>query len=170
MKPAVVVDTNVPIVANGRAEQAGPACVSTSIRKLRDIHSRHRVLVDRLGLILDEYRRHLSPRGQPVLGDAFFKWLWDNQANPQVCYQVMITPSGADDETFVEFPTDPRLAKFDPSDGKFVATVLACGEQAPIINATDTDWWDCREALTDHGVTVEFLCPELMTRARNREK
>ncbi len=85
MKPAVVVDTNVPMVANGRTEQASLACVSTTITKLRDIQSRHRVLVDCLGLILDEYRRHLSPRGQPGLGDAFFKWLWDNQANPQVC-------------------------------------------------------------------------------------
>ncbi len=82
----------------------------------------------------------------------------------------MITPSGAGDKTFVEFPTDLRLAKFDPSDRKFVATILASGEQAPIINAADTDWWDFRDALSDHGITVEFLCPELMTRARHREK
>ena len=160
MKPAVVVDTNVPIVANGRAEQAGPACVSTSIRKLREIHSRHRVLVDRHGLILDEYRRHLSPRGQPGLGDAFFKWLWDNQANPQVCSQVEITPV---DGSFTEFPSDPDLIAFDPSDRKFVAVILASGAAAPLLNAADTDWWLFREALARHGVVIEFLCPSLMT-------
>lgn len=92
MKTIVIVDTNVPVTANGRAEQASLACRLTCIEILRLIQSQRRIAVDQSGLILQEYRRHLSPSGQPGLGDAFFKWLWDNQANPQICIPVAITP------------------------------------------------------------------------------
>lgn len=163
MKAAVVVDTNVAIVANAKTAQADTTCVGASITKLREIRSQRRVLLDDAGRILDEYRRNLSPRGQPGLGDAFFKWLWDNQANAQVCRQVAITPVGSDDEMFVEFPDDPELGSFDRADRKFVATVLASGEHAPIVNATDTDWWHFREVLAKYGIEVVFLCPMLMS-------
>jgi hypothetical protein len=159
MKPAVAIDTNVPIIANC-AESVPLNCALTCIQKLREVRSKQRVLLDTLGLILTEYRRHLSPRGQPGLGDAFFKWLWDNQANSQVCAQVEITPM---DGSFLEFPPDPDLSAFDPSDRKFVAVILASGVCAPLLNAADTDWWLFREALERHGIKIEFLCPTLMT-------
>jgi hypothetical protein len=159
MKQAVAIDTNVPIIANG-SESVPTACILACILRLRQVRSKQRVLLDTLGLILAEYRRHLSPRGQPGLGDAFFKWLWDNQANPQVCSQVEITPM---DGSFLEFPPDPNLSAFDPSDRKFVAVILASSACAPLLNATDTDWWLFREALGRHGVKIEFLCPALMT-------
>ncbi|HSU82609.1 MAG TPA: hypothetical protein VLR69_09330, partial [Thermoanaerobaculia bacterium] len=57
---------------------------------------------------------------------------------------------------------DPDLAAFDPSDRKFVAVAVASGEQPEILNASDTDWWHHREALSRHGVEVRFLCPQLM--------
>lgn len=158
---AVVMDTNVGVVANGRAPHAGIECVSSCVGALIEIRERHHVLLDDRGLILDEYRRHLSPSGQPGPGDAFFKWLWDNQWNPEHCHQVPVTPvSGR--RGFEEFPEDPDLATFDPSDRKFVAVALASGGQPEIFNASDTDWWHHREALSRHGVKVCFLCPQLM--------
>ncbi|MEI7645114.1 MAG: hypothetical protein WCJ55_12635, partial [Chloroflexales bacterium] len=124
MKAIVVVDTNVPITANGQAEHASLACQLACVTFLRMVQSQRRISVDRRGLIFQEYRRQLSPNGQPGLGDAFFKWLWDNQANDQVCEQVSITPT-ADGRDFAEFPDDPALASFDPSDRKFVAVSRA---------------------------------------------
>ncbi len=115
MKAIVVVDTNVPITANGRAEQASPACQLACITALRQIRAQRRIAVDRSGLILQEHRRHRSPGGQPGLGDAFFKWLWNNQANPQICVPVAITSTN-DGRDFAEFPNDPDLASFDRSD------------------------------------------------------
>jgi hypothetical protein len=158
---AVVMDTNVGVVANGKTPQANIECVSSCTDALVEIRERHRVLLDDRGLILDEYLRHLSPSGQPGLGDAFFKWLWDNQWNPEHCRQVPVTPV-SERRGFEEFPEDPDLATFDPSDRKFVAVALASGEQPEILNASDTDWWHHREALSRHGAQVRFLCPQLM--------
>jgi hypothetical protein len=154
------MDTNVAIVANGRTPQAGIPSVETCVTTLTGLRERHWLLLDDRGLILDEYRRYLSPSGQPGPGDAFFKWLWDNQGNSAHCRQVTVVPTG--DDGFEEFPDDPDLSPFDPADRKFVAVAIASQEQPPILNASDTDWWEHREALGRHGVEVRFLCPELM--------
>lgn len=157
----VVIDTNVAVVANGKTPQAGIDCVLATIETLAAIRAKMTTLVDNEGLIIEEYRRYLSPSGQPGPGDAFFKWLWDNQANPQYCQQIPITPT-KDRRRFVEFPESPLLEKFDDNDRKFVAVALASGQQPPVLNASDTDWWQFRQALEQHGVVVQFICPELM--------
>lgn len=161
----VAIDTNVPMTANGEAEQASLDCIQQCMDRLTNIRGRQLILLDNLGLILAEYRTNLSPRGEPGVGDAFFKWVWDNQANPTMCQQVALTRLNGEDD-FEEFPKDPKLARFDRSDRKFVAVVLSSGEPAPIINATDTDWWIHRRALEAHGIKIEFLCPELMHEQR----
>lgn len=163
MRPAAVVDTNIALVANDKTPQAGIDCVAACTEALIQIREGRRVLVDDHNLIFDEYRRHLSPSGQPGLGDAFFKWLWDNQGNPDHCRQVSVKPR-RDRRGFDEFPDDAALEGFDPGDRKFVAVAVASGERPPILNASDTDWWEYREALERHGVKVRFLCPELMNR------
>ncbi|MFY9822377.1 MAG: hypothetical protein WAM82_13420 [Thermoanaerobaculia bacterium] len=156
------MDTNVAVVANGKTPQAGDKCVETCIATLIAMRDHRRVLLDDQGLILDEYRRHLSPAGQPGPGDAFFKWLWDNQGNQDHCRQISITPVKASSRSFEEFPDDPELASFDPADRKFVAVALASEEQPLVLNASDTDWWVHQAALSRHGIEVRFLCPELM--------
>lgn len=158
---SVIVDTNVAIVANWCHEAASEQCVTTCIDALLaaqiDV-----VLVDDGYRIFDEYRRHLSHSGQPGVGDAFFKWLWNNQANPASCRQVAVTPSELAGRVFEEFPDDPSLAEFDRNDRKFVAVALASGEWPWILNATDTDWRTFNDALTRHGVQVQFLCPDML--------
>lgn len=61
---------------------------------------------------------------------------------------------------FEEFPTDPRLASFDASDRKFVAVAIKAGSKPPVLNAVDSDWWNHLSVLREHGVKVEFLCPD----------
>ncbi len=163
MSIAVVLDTNVAVVANGKHEAANTQCIGACVTVLMQTRNQV-VLVDTGYRIFDEYRRQLSHKGQPGLGDAFFKWLWENQANPDRCRQVPITPHAGSDAGFEEFPNDARLAGFDPSDRKFVAVALGSGVDPDIVNASDTDWWEYREALRDHGVRVRFLCPELMNK------
>lgn len=160
MKPAVVMDTNVAVVANGKTDQASPACVVNCLDRLQKIRDDERLLLDRGGDILEEYRRHLRPSGQPGAGDAFFKWLWNNQGNPEVCRRVPITPHPG--RGFEEFPGSDELADFDRSDRKFVAVALASGESPPILNAADRDWWHHRGPLEQQGLHIDFLCPDLM--------
>ncbi|HOX39973.1 MAG TPA: hypothetical protein PL033_18475 [Candidatus Brocadiia bacterium] len=115
------------------------------------------VVIDDEMRILEEYKNNLSMSGQPGPGDAFMKWVWDNQANPRRCEQVRITEDAA--KGFAEFPDDQRLADFDRSDRKFVAVALASRNRPEILNAVDSDWWNCRVALEECGVIIRFLCP-----------
>lgn len=157
---SVVIDTNVLHVANNNSEQAGPACVLNVIARLEKVRDSNRVALDDSGFILQEYldqRFHFS--GQPGFGDAFFKWLFENQANESVCESVTVTPLDSHGRDFDEFPDDPDLNDFDPSDRKFVAVALASPNAPPVLNAVDSDWWDFREALESNGVEIKFLCP-----------
>ena len=154
------MDTNVGVVANGMARQAGPGCVAACITPLEAIRKHQRIVLDDQGDILDEYRRHLHPSGQPGPGDAFFKWLWSNQADARRCVTVAVVPDPG--RGYCEFPDSPALTDFDRDDRKFVAVARAVGTSPPILNASDSDWWHYRRALQDQGVSVEHLCPESM--------
>jgi hypothetical protein len=117
------------------------------------------VLVDSLDQIFAEYLANLSVAGQPGPGDAFVRWLWDNQGYPEILLRVPIQPAPPP-EYFVEFPTSDDLVGFDASDRKFVAVAMASGLNPPIYNAVDSDWWDYGEALAASGVHVMNICPD----------
>ena len=159
-KEEVVLDTNVAVVSNGKTAQASWDCVDSCIAAIRHVQESQILLLDDRGLILDEYRRNFNMSGQPGLGDAFFTFIWNNQANERHCRKVAATPNA--ERGFAEFPDDPSLAKFDMDDRKFVAVAIASGSAPKILNASDTDWRNHRQALERNGVEIEFLCPELM--------
>jgi hypothetical protein len=157
---AAVVDTNVLIVANEASDHATPECIIASIDALSALRRSGIVALDDQFLILDEYRRLVSLEGQPGVGDAFLRYLYDNLYNDAGCRLVTITAT--ENDSFAEFPVDERLARFDRDDRKFVAVAVGCEPTAEVFNATDTDWWHHRVALEENGVQVRFLCPELM--------
>lgn len=157
----VVVDTNVPVVANGKSTQASPNCVKECLHRIgRIIQGQDRLVLDNHWRILREYQSNLSPSGQPGIGDAFLKWVLTNQANRKKCECIHITNIDSGEDDFVEFPIDPDLKNFDRSDRKFVAVALAHKRHPVILQAVDTDWWVARQALQRNGVRVKFLCPE----------
>ena len=159
-KTEVVVDTNVAVVANHRTPQADLNCTNECISRLQHIIDECRILLDDGNLIFREYRNNLSPSGQPGAGDYFFKWLFENQANPEHCRKVTLSAHPV--RGFEEFPNDQSLSAFDPDDRKFVAVALASGTAPKVLNASDTDWWLYRNQLRQNGVEVVFLCPDLM--------
>jgi len=112
-------------------------------------------------LILKEYLDHLSLSGEPGAGDAFIKWVWNIQADENLCERVLLTPRFENGfEDFFEFPDDPDLADFDPADRKFAAVALASVKEPTILNALDSDWAESHDALLRHGLTIRFLCPQ----------
>jgi len=155
-----VVDTNVPVVANGRSHQADPDCVIACIQALAEIRDQGVIILDDALLILKEYMRNLSMSGQPGPGDFFMKWVWTIQAHPDHCRQVPVTPRTDDPTNFAEFPNDTDLARFDRSDRKFVAVALASGSTPYILNAVDSDWAEYYPALKRNGIRLKFLCPQ----------
>jgi len=160
---AFVVDTNVPIVANGQADHADSDCILACLKALEEVRRTKIVLDDDLRIV-SEYFHKLSRSGEPGPGDAFVKWAYDNQANPARCEQVHITPKPGAREDYEEFPEDPQLEGFDPSDRKFAAAARASQLKPKVLNAVDTDWWRARRPLARRGVHVEFLCPQAMQR------
>ncbi len=155
-----VVDTNVLIVANNDSPQASPECVISCTNLLQKLRTSGILVLDNRWLIISEYRNKVSPTGQPGVGDAFLKWVLVNQANPKHCDRVSITPTGENE--FAEFPNSVSLAGFDPCDRKFVAVALTHSKKPAIVNAVDSDWRNYENALAEHGIKIDFICPELL--------
>ncbi len=153
-----IVDTNVLLVASRKAPQASLTCVLTCIEYLETIQKSGTLVIDSNRLIISEYMNKNSMSGQPNSGDAFFKWVWDHQATSR-CEQVPITQIS--ENNFAEFPKSESLEKFDPSDRKFVAVAITHQAKPAIANAVDSDWRNHEQALREHGVELNFLCPEL---------
>lgn len=150
-----VVDTNVPVVANGKSEQASPECVKTCAVRLNELTQKGKLVLDDKWMILKEYMNNLKSSGQPGPGDAFLKWALTNLRNPSRCESVSITPINS---SFSEFPSAPALQRFDPNDKKFIAVANVHPEKPPILQAVDIEWWSMRKHLRRAGITVDFLC------------
>ena len=164
-----VVDTNVPVVANGSSEQASPDCVKTCAVRLGELTQEGQLVLDDKWLIIKEYIANLRSSGQPGVGDAFLKWVLRNRCNPRLCEQVAITPKNSEKTDFEEFPSDPALKDFDPTDRKFVAVAAAHPDRPPILQAVDTKWWGVKEPLCKAGITVHFLCEKDITAMLHRK-
>lgn len=152
-----VIDTNVPIAANGRDTHAGEDCQIRCIEFLQCLASRRSkdvIALDEGGLLLDEYKRYLNYRGQPGVGDIFFKFLHDHMYVNNRVELVQVTRSKDEDRGFDELPAND----LDPSDRKILA--IAVVADAEVVNALDTDWHEQAELLAQLGVTVQQLCPE----------
>lgn len=162
-KRAVVVDTNVPVTANGRASHASAECEAASRKRLLTITRGHELLVVDDGFeIFGEYLVHLSTSGQPGVGDLFLRWVNDHQFDPARCERVVLSKHST--RGYAEFPDDPDLSGFDPADRKFAAAALASRHSPSVLNAVDSDWWQHRHALARHGVTVDFVCEDQFPR------
>ncbi|MEO8768275.1 MAG: hypothetical protein ABI363_08050 [Nitrosospira sp.] len=157
-----VVDTNVPKTAN-LATHPDPesdvpdACVQACIEAVEHVIKKRALVIDAGDEIFDEYRKQLSMKGQPGMGDRFMKWVQDNRWSLIDSDRVVITKNG---ESYEEFPIHDGLANFDKSDCKFVAASNAHKDKPPILQATDSKWWGWKDSLAEAGITVHFLCSE----------
>lgn len=157
---AVVIDTNILLVADGQAVHMSADCRQECAKRLAQTMSSERVVLDRQRLLLNEYGHKLNPSKRPPSpGGAFLKWLLVNQANPRRVELVRLTPLDQPASRFAEFPSDPALeAAFDPSDRKFVAAANAHPEKPPILESADSKWLAWEAALQTYGIRLEVLC------------
>lgn len=160
--PAVVVDTNVAVVANRESRQASNNCFRICVERLGRITSdEDKLVLDDSWRIIREYQNNLQSSGQqPGIGKAFLKWVLTNRENPHRCDLIRINQVGNDDTAFAEFPLTKELDGFDRSDRKFVAVALSHPDNPAILQAVDSKWWGFRHVLQANGVSVEFICED----------
>lgn len=149
---ALVVDTNVAIVANGRDADVDAQCRSACVERLTAVVADEVVAIDDAGAILQEYAKHLSFAGMPGVGDMFFKHVFNCQHQSAHVRRVAVTPSEDDRRGFEELPDNT----FDRSDRKFLAVAVAAG--TVVLNATDSDWREHEELMDELGVEVTQIC------------
>jgi len=77
----VVVDTNVILTANRQHAGVSEACIVSCARRLHEIVTGGRVVIDDEYRILKEYKNRTTPHIGKRPGDAFVKWLLRNNAN-----------------------------------------------------------------------------------------
>ena len=151
------MDTNVAVAANGRNTHASPACQYVCVDFLARLvleMPRTRIVLDKLGLIFAEYSGHLTYRGQPGVGDMFFKYLHDHMHLDKKVELVPINQNTDEARGFDELPEN----LLDKDDRKFLAAAIVA--KADVINALDTDWYEKATFVASMGVSVRQLCPE----------
>ena len=174
---AVILDTNVIVIANGRSPQASCDCVRRCREQLNLIRKGScTVILDYEEQILQEYRRNLKKEGQSQrgLGDLFLQWLKQNQWKREKCVLVHITSLTGSSTDFEEFPDDEALKHFHKNDRKFIAAARAYqeefGQAATILLAIDSGWSKFRDSLESHDVIVDFICQDDMQRLHQGRK
>lgn len=165
---AVIIDTNVLVVANGRdaAPQATEECVILCRVRLAEIfRGSEKMLLDDKDRIIQEYKNNLNENGRRH-GDQFWlelrRRMWREQ---EKFIRVSITPLAGNGTDFEEFPNDDAVLKnFHKKDRKFVAVALAyqrdSGREAPILIADDSGWKEFNTALANHGVHIDSICDD----------
>ncbi len=148
-----VVDTNVPIVANGRNTNATFDCRLAAAEFLNTLRMNGKTVLDLGGKIQKEYRRYLNPSGEPGVGDRFYQIILNSAPSRVERIELPCDPATGE---FVDFPSTPALANFDVSDRKFAAAARRSG--IPVANATDRGWLVHNMALRANDIVVEFVC------------
>ena len=151
------VDTNVPIIANGHSDPdseqfATIECQLASVQFLRRALTAGKIVLDLEGEVIAEYRRYLRPSGQPGVGDQFY--LAVINSHPDRIIRVALEKRL--DGQFADCPQRLIDSNFDPSDRKFAA--IACNASAVVVNATDSDWVNHRDVISECGITVDNIC------------
>ena len=163
MEQTNVLDTNVLAVANKKADHVSNNCIFESQKLLNGIVQHvKKVSIDNQMLILNEYKNYANFSGQPNVGDIFFKWLFSNFGNTNICEIVPITLTNAEDILFQEIPNNLEgLERFDRADQKFLAVAFGSQYNVEIFEAADTDWNVLPQTMDkrdDKSIRIQHIC------------
>ena len=147
-----IIDTNVFMGANGMASQLNESDVDKCRLFVCSLFENTAVSVDLQGEIFKEYFAHMNRSGQPGIGDAFVKYLWDRQYDKNVCELVSITKTNAG--VYANILERPGLLQFDQSDLKFIAVYFESKNNVVICNACDSDWGNNKALLKKYNINV----------------
>jgi hypothetical protein len=167
VKVSCVLDTNVLIVAMAGDSTAAITPGDTPVQDVSMCESVLQWLVefaesdqawvlDTQSLIENEYRGRNRRDTKLTEQDFALLVMKDKITRDQVSWIEI----ELDEHDNARIPSTLDKMVTDLSDRKMVAGVLAAinlGDDARLVNACDTDWYDCEEALLKHGVKVQQL-------------
>lgn len=151
----IVIDANVWAMADRVIRRGLPLEEENCIRACRDwlerfVSSADRLVVDWEYEIISEYRRNIRRNG-------FAEQLL-NRIESVSHMRFLGVSLEVDKDNHAVLPVGLTIG--DPADRKYVAAAIQCNPNAPIYNATDTDWSMEHDKLTDYGLTIHELCPD----------
>lgn len=164
--PEFAIDTNVMLAAStadpdspfSNTKQVPPDELLRVLQWVMDFRSdkSKRLALDTEFVIWKEYCNHLreGDLGLMVLAEKLH----------YADFRAVTYENGA-----AILPQDLEDAVTDRSDRKFVAVALHSPNTTSIVNACDTDWYDCEAELAKHGVQVIQLA-DAWCRALHEEK
>lgn len=147
-----VIDTNVPIVANGDSQGVTIDCRIAAVELLQRAVDKGVIFLDSAGVIQAQYRSYLSPRGQPGVGDRFYLEVMNS--DPSKVARVDVERN--EDGQYADLTQEIATSAFDQADRVFVA--VARKSNSPVYNAVDSDWVEHRGIIEDSGISIVFLC------------
>lgn len=167
MKASCVLDTNVLIVAMA-GDSSAP--ITPGVTPVQDVSMCESVLqwlvefaesdqawvLDTHSLIENEYRGRNRRETKLTEQDFALLVMKDKITRDQVSWIEI----ELDEHDNARIPSTLDKVVTDLSDRKMVAAVLAAinlGDDARLVNACDTDWYDCEGALAAHGLVVQQL-------------
>ena len=162
-----VLDTNVLLVASAgdpsspfkdspHVPLAEQRAVLAWLREFRRDRSRLLVL-DSQREVMREYKKQLGKN------DYGYQVVIEKLQTARF-HRIQLDEGGA-----AQLPEPLRTEVKDRSDRKFVAVALADAGASSLVNACDTDWYDCEAALMQAGINVEQLI-DGWCRAKHAEK
>lgn len=176
MADGSVVDTNVLIVASAADDgspfrpDATPVQEAALRREVLDwlqafeLDVERSVVLDWDWLICGEYQNKLNL-------EQDYGWLAimsKKDRNEVVWVGIEVDANG-----HAKLPAGLRRAVSDLADRKMVAAVLSAkadGNACRLVNACDTDWLDCKQALEDADVQVHQLLDDWLKRRHENKK
>lgn len=164
-----IIDTNVIVEAGKVKDELSGTELECAFRCFQFIDafihdSDSGIVLDLDWEILNEYERVIARvygeqgRNDGVTGE-FLKRVFEYMAKTDPPWKDVVDLQKIGENEYAVFPADPALSGFDPPDRKFIAAACAHPEHPPVAEGTDCKWLKYRDALSGHGVRIEFLCP-----------
>lgn len=161
------VDTNV-LVVSSTAEEISPSLAADHVPPeeaykvfewLRQFRKNDDgIILDYNNLIMREYRNRLTEQDYGL--KVILEKLTQNKTKS---FMLSLDENG-------NAILPPELQSVsDLSDRKFVAVIIADRCRSTLVNACDTDWYDCREELQKYGIEVIQLLDDWCTIQWNRK-
>ena len=158
-----VVDENVLVVANDLTRlsrgliaispQVSGECQLACVTFIEELMTNDTIVIDDGTLFLEKYKSHCSFSGQPGIGDAFLRAVFERGYSNDWVTRVTIV----DGEGF-RLPAAFLGCGFDNDDMLWIAAAFNGPLDTMVANACDSDYQDFEATIAGIGVAVLEIC------------